>query len=155
LDRARHEKTSVGVDVEVDAHEQRTVFTGFTGPGLRGVYTPGRVAIQDEDGAVLQERRAPRETFPARSRVTHHDIARTMASTLGFPVHYEPISVEEFASAMHKRGLSEHLVQHLSNVAVDYPNGVFAGTNDNVETLGHRVPLSAEQFVVNFVPTQE
>ncbi|MFF3564693.1 NmrA family NAD(P)-binding protein [Streptomyces sp. NPDC002574] len=78
----------------------------------------------------------------------HHDIARTMSRTLGIPVRYEPISVEEFASAMTERGMHPHTVQHLSNVAVDYRNGVFAGTNDNVERIGHRVPLSVEQFTV-------
>ena len=77
----------------------------------------------------------------------HCDIAKAMSSVLGYPVHYEPISVDEFASAMLERGLDEHLVQHLSNVAVDYQNGVFAGTNDVVATLGGRPPLSVEQFV--------
>ncbi|WP_433298134.1 NmrA family NAD(P)-binding protein [Pseudonocardia sp. CA-142604] len=93
----------------------------------------------------------------------HHDIAKTMSGVLGYPVHYEPISVEEFARAMLERGLDEHLVQHLSNVAVDYQNGVFAGTNDVVEKIGGCPPLSVEQFVAenrsffetsgpNFVP---
>ncbi|AUA16578.1 MULTISPECIES: NmrA family NAD(P)-binding protein [Streptomyces] len=79
--------------------------------------------------------------------LNHHDIADVMATTLGIPVHYEPISVEEFASAMAERGLPAHLIQHLSNVAVDYRNGVFAGTNDNVKKIGHRAPMSVEQFV--------
>ncbi|WP_371778240.1 NmrA family NAD(P)-binding protein [Streptosporangium subroseum] len=79
--------------------------------------------------------------------LNHHDIARAMSGALGIPVRYEPISVEEFASAMAERGLPTHLIQHLSNVAVDYRNGVFAGTNDNVEKIGHRAPLSVEQFV--------
>jgi len=93
----------------------------------------------------------------------HHDIARAMSGTLGIPVHYEPISVEEFTSAMRQRGLPEHPVQHLGHVAVDYRNGVFAGTNDIVEMIGHRTPMSVEQFVAenrtafdtsgpNFVP---
>ncbi|WP_329066750.1 NmrA family NAD(P)-binding protein [Amycolatopsis sp. NBC_01480] len=95
----------------------------------------------------------------------HHEIAAAMAATLGFPVHYEPISVDEFAAAMTARGLSPHLVQHLSHVAVDYRNGVFAGTNDNVERVGHRVPQSVGEFVTahkdrfdlsgpNFVPAE-
>jgi uncharacterized protein YbjT (DUF2867 family) len=79
--------------------------------------------------------------------LNHHDIARAMSGTLGIPVRYEPISVEEFASAMAEHGLTAHLIQHLSNVAVDYQNGVFAGTNDNVEKIGYRTPLSVEQFV--------
>ncbi|WP_062993041.1 hypothetical protein [Nocardia anaemiae] len=77
----------------------------------------------------------------------HHEIAHTMSVTLGIPVHYEPISVERFASAMTERGLSPHLVQHLSNVAVDYQNGVFAGTNDLIEKLGGHAPLSVPQYV--------
>ncbi|MFJ9033815.1 NmrA family NAD(P)-binding protein [Streptomyces sp. NPDC102274] len=80
--------------------------------------------------------------------LNHYDIARVMSTTLGIPVHYEPISVEEFASAMTERGLPPHLVQHLSNVAVDYQNGVFAGTNDVIEQIGHHSPLSVEQFVI-------
>ena len=78
----------------------------------------------------------------------HHDIAGTMAGTLGIPVRYEPISVEEFTSAMTARGLPAHLVQHLGHVAIDYRNGVFAGTNDVVERIGGLVPRSVEQFVL-------
>lgn len=85
--------------------------------------------------------------------LNHRDIARAMSGTLGIPVHYEPISVEEFASAMAERGLPAHLIQHLSNVAVDYQNGVFAGTNDNVEKIGRRTPLSVEQFVIENRPS--
>jgi NAD(P)H dehydrogenase (quinone) len=79
----------------------------------------------------------------------HHQIAATMAATLGIPVHYEPISVEEFTAAMTRRGLPEHLVQHLANVALDYQNGVFAGTNDVTERLGGQRPMSVEQFVLD------
>ncbi|HEX3786632.1 MAG TPA: hypothetical protein VHW44_02120 [Pseudonocardiaceae bacterium] len=75
-----------------------------------------------------------------------------VAQRARMPVHYQPISVEEFASAMTGRGLPAHTVQHLSNVAVDYQHGVFAGTNDNVEKIGGRAPLSVEQFVTENKP---
>ncbi|GAA4557081.1 NmrA family NAD(P)-binding protein [Planotetraspora kaengkrachanensis] len=87
--------------------------------------------------------------------LNHHGIAGAMSGTLGIPVHYEPISVEEFASAMAERGLTAHRIQHLSNVAVDYQNGVFAGTNDNIEKIGQRAPLSVEQFVLDNKPDFE
>lgn len=54
------------LDVAVDVHTQRTVFTGFTGPHRRGIHTPDRVAIEEADGTPVQERRAPRDAFPAR-----------------------------------------------------------------------------------------
>lgn len=79
--------------------------------------------------------------------MNHHDIAKAMAAELGHPVHYEPISVEEFAASGLQRGTDAHLVQHLSNVAIDYRNGVFSGTNDVVERVGGRPPLSVEEFV--------
>jgi uncharacterized protein YbjT (DUF2867 family) len=79
--------------------------------------------------------------------LNHHDIAGVMAAELGHPVHYEPISVEEFSRSGLNRGADAHLVQHLANVAIDYRNGVFAGTNDIVEKVGGQPPLSVEQFV--------
>ncbi|MBO0876979.1 MAG: hypothetical protein J2P19_26690, partial [Pseudonocardia sp.] len=85
----------------------------------------------------------------------HYEIAKTMSSVLGYPVHYQPISVDEFAAAMRKRGHDAHLVQHLSNVAVDYRNGVFTGTNDVVEKLGGQPPLSVEQYVRENLSTFE
>jgi NAD(P)H dehydrogenase (quinone) len=96
---------------------------------------------EPHDGAVY--------TLHGPVELDHHEIARAMSDALGLPVRYEPISVEEFAAAMTARGLPAHLVQHLSNVAVDYRNGVFAGVNDNVEKLGGRPPLSVAQYVTD------
>jgi len=89
-----------------------------------------------------------RAVYPLHGPVelNHREIAGKMAATLGFPVHYEPISVDEFAAAMVERGMPAHRVQHLGNVAVDYQNGVFAGVNDVVEKIGGRAPLSVEQY---------
>ena len=38
-------------------------------------------------------------------------------------------------------------VQHLKEVAIDHQNGIFAGTNDLVEKLGGRPPVSLEAFI--------
>ena len=39
-------------------------------------------------------------------------------------------------------------VQHLKEVAIDHQNGFFGGTNDLVEKLGGRPPMTLEAFVV-------
>lgn len=62
-----------GIDVEVELRQQRTVFTGITGPRTRGVYTPDRVSIEDPDGTVLRERDRPRESFPPHDGHTRWD----------------------------------------------------------------------------------
>jgi hypothetical protein len=50
-------------DMTVDVQQQRLVYEGFTGRGLRGLFTPGRVAIERTDGEVVTERTSPRESF--------------------------------------------------------------------------------------------
>src|SRR6266704_3228963 len=50
-----------------------------------------------------------------------------VAGALGIPVTYDPISVEESAAGLASAGRSPHLIQHLSNVAIDYQNGIFSG----------------------------
>ena len=55
---------------------------------------------------------------------------------LNRPIRYEPIAVDAFAASLRQRGMPEYLIQHLSNVAVDYQHGIFAGTNDLIERIG-------------------
>ena len=41
----------------------------------------------------------------------------------------------------------DFLFQHLREVAIDHQNGVFEGTNDLVEKLGGRPPMTLEAFI--------
>ena len=52
----------------------------------------------------------------------------------------------EFESTSEPRGDS-FLIQHLREVAIDHQNGIFAGTNDLVEKIGGRPPMTLEEFV--------
>lgn len=79
----------------------------------------------------------------------HHQIAEAMTATLGRQITYVPIELDEFRTALEQRGMGEHIVQHLVNVAIDYRNGVFSGTNDVVETLTGRPPLTVQEFVAH------
>jgi hypothetical protein len=38
-------------------------------------------------------------------------------------------------------------MQHLREVAIDHQNGIFAGTNDLVETIGGRPATTLEAFI--------
>lgn len=78
----------------------------------------------------------------------HNEIAAAVSRALGRPVRYEPITIDAFAQRLRAAGAQEHLVQHLSNVAVDYRNGIFSGTSDIVETVGKIKPMAVEQFVL-------
>jgi hypothetical protein len=48
---------------------------------------------------------------------------------------------------MTARGATPFPVQHLSHVAQDYRDGVFAGTNNLVEVIGGSKPRTVEDYV--------
>lgn len=78
----------------------------------------------------------------------HHQIAEKMSIVLGSALEYRPVEIAEFRRRMEKIYKFEpFLVQHLCEVARDYQDGIFAGTNGNVEHLTAEPPLTVEQAV--------
>jgi NAD(P)H dehydrogenase (quinone) len=132
--------------------------TGITDDGrLRLPFGSGRhapIAARDQARviAAILERPAKHagQTYPLYGSVegTHFDHAETIGRVLGKEIVYEPIAIEAFADNL--RALAPHrthLIQHLSCVALDYQNGVFAGTNDVIEQITGTPPMSLEEFV--------
>ncbi|MFF4732776.1 NAD(P)H-binding protein [Streptomyces mirabilis] len=77
----------------------------------------------------------------------HYGIAAEMSRALGREVTYVPIDLDDFTKILEGRGAPAHLVQHLRAVAIDYRNGVFAGTNGLVKEIGGVDPLDVYDFV--------
>ncbi len=120
-------------------------------PFGEGRHAPVAAADQARVIAAVLDDPAPHagRTYPLFGPVemNHREIAAEVARVLGRPVRYEPVPVEAFAGFLRARGMSAHLVQHLSNVALDYRRGVFAGTNDIVERVGGAPPRDVATFV--------
>jgi NAD(P)H dehydrogenase (quinone) len=74
-------------------------------------------------------------------------IAEAIGRTLGIPVRYEPIEIAEFSAGLTAKGFPAFLVQHLSNVVQDYRDGIFAGTNNYVQTIGGKRPMTVQEYV--------
>ena len=102
--------------------------------------------------------------------LTHEEIAQIVGRVLGRRIVYHSMPIEPWAELVAKASAgrpprndagslyaepdritgkpgSEFLIQHLREVAIDHTNGVFAGTNDLVATIGGRAPLTVEEFV--------
>ena len=80
--------------------------------------------------------------------MNHDQIAAAMSDVLGAKIEYAPLSIEEFRHEMqHTYKFNPFLVQHLVEVAQDYQNGVFAGTNDVVEQVTGEPALSVADFI--------
>ena len=102
--------------------------------------------------------------------LTHEEIAQIVGRVLGRRIEYHSMPIEPWAELVTKASAgssprndagslyaeadritgkpgSDFLIQHLREVAIDHTNGVFAGTNDLVATIGGRAPLTVEEFV--------
>jgi NAD(P)H dehydrogenase (quinone) len=100
--------------------------------------------------AVLQNP-APhnRQIYPlvGAEELDHYAIADQIADTLGIPVRYELIDIPAYAAAMTAQGRTDFFVQHISSVAQDYQDGIFAGENNLVEVISGHKPMTVADFV--------
>jgi NAD(P)H dehydrogenase (quinone) len=83
---------------------------------------------------------------------TYEETARVLGRVLGKDVQYKQVDFEEFSRTLQTSGKNagrenSFLFQHLREVAIDHQNGIFAGTNDLVEKLGGRPPMTLEAFI--------
>jgi NAD(P)H dehydrogenase (quinone) len=103
---------------------------------------------------------------------SYAEIAQVLSRVLGRNIEYQQVSFEDFRklrtgeapkpttqraaadgdreSAAKLAAGNDFLFQHLREVVIDHQNGVFAGTNDNVEKLGGRPPMTLEEFITQY-----
>jgi NAD(P)H dehydrogenase (quinone) len=80
--------------------------------------------------------------------MNHTEIAAAMSEVLGAKITYAPTSIEEFKQKMEQLyKFPPFLAQHLVEVAQNYRDGLFAGTNDNVEKITGTPALSVPAFI--------
>lgn len=80
--------------------------------------------------------------------MNHDEIAQAMSEVLGARIEYAPTSIDEFRTKMESvYHFPPFLTQHLVEVAQNYQNGVFSGTNDIVEKITGEPPLTVQAFV--------
>ncbi|WP_020175897.1 NmrA family NAD(P)-binding protein [Methyloferula stellata] len=81
----------------------------------------------------------------------HTEIAAAMSKVLGAQIVYAPTSIEEFKQKMVQLyKFPPFLVQHLVEVAQNYREGIFAGTNDAVQRITGTPALSVPAFIEKY-----
>jgi uncharacterized protein YbjT (DUF2867 family) len=87
-------------------------------------------------------------TLHGPTEMNHTEIAAVMSEVLGAKIEYAPTSINEFKLKMEKLyNFPPFLVQHLVEVAQDYREGIFAGTNDTVEKITGTPALSVSALI--------
>jgi uncharacterized protein YbjT (DUF2867 family) len=111
------------------------------------------IAGRDQAGviAAILQNPAPhdRQIYPlvGAQELDHYGIAEQMSDRLGLPVRYEPLDIPRYAAAMTAAGRSDFFVQHISSVAQDYQDGIFAGENNLVEVISGHKPMTVADYV--------
>lgn len=88
------------------------------------------------------------QTYPLYGPVelTPPEIASIASERLGKPIRYEQITAEQWVKEVTGRDIP-FLAQHLTGVTYDHQNGMMAGTNDVVEKITGRRPMTLAEFV--------
>jgi NAD(P)H dehydrogenase (quinone) len=80
--------------------------------------------------------------------MNHSEIAAVMSEVLGARIDYAPTTIAAFRTKMETLyKFPPFLTQHLVEVAQNYQDGIFSGTNDAVERITGTPPLSVAQFI--------
>ncbi len=74
-------------------------------------------------------------------------VAQAVGDTLGREVIYRPVDIADFIHQERAVGLPEQTLQHLAAVALDFQEGLFAGTDDVIETITGTPPMTVRSFV--------
>jgi NAD(P)H dehydrogenase (quinone) len=124
---------------------------------LRLPFGDGRhapIAAEDQGRVIATILRDPAphagQIYPLYGPVemNHYEIAHEMSVALGRTVTYQPIELGMFRKRLESDSkFSDAFSQHLLSVAVDYQDGIFAGTNSVVEDITGVAPLTVEAFI--------
>ena len=94
------------------------------------------------------------KTYPLFGPVeyTYRETAEVLSRVLAKRVEYKQVEFDVFKQTLQAGAKASavgntFLFQHLQEVAIDHQNGIFEGTNDLVEKLGGRPPMTLEAFI--------
>ena len=113
------------------------------------------IAAEDQARVIASILIAPEthagKTYPlfGAKEMTFPEMAEEVGQLLGKPVRYQQTDVPALKKLAQENGkeFGDFFWQHLTEIALDHQNGVFAGTNDFVEKIGGQPPLTLSQFV--------
>jgi NAD(P)H dehydrogenase (quinone) len=76
----------------------------------------------------------------------HEQMAAELSDALGRKIVYENPPVEDFVASATEIGIPPYLVQHLRGTMLDYQAGRLSGTDDNIEKLTGKRPVTVGEF---------
>ncbi|BAV04898.1 Uncharacterized conserved protein YbjT, contains NAD(P)-binding and DUF2867 domains [Filimonas lacunae] len=120
-------------------------------PFGEGRYAP--IAAEDQGRVIvsllLDSAKHASKIYPLFGPVEYkvQELADILSEELGRPIVYDAISIETYQQQAAALGYHPHFIQHISNVAQDCRDGLFAGTNTAVQDITGREPMGIREFI--------
>ena len=113
------------------------------------------IAAEDQARVIANILLEPRthlgQTYPlfGAEEMTFREMSSKVEQLLGRPLRYERVDIPTLKALAKEHGkeFGDFFWQHLAEITIDHQDGVFAGTNDNVERIGGRPPMTITEFV--------
>jgi uncharacterized protein YbjT (DUF2867 family) len=134
-------------------------WTGFMKAGILPLpFGTGRhapIAAEDQARVIANILMAPEahagKIYPlyGAKEMTFAEMTEETSRILGIPIRYQQTGVPTLRQLVKEQrpDLGDFFWQHIEEIAHDHQEGVFAGTNDLVEKIGGRSPLTLREFV--------
>jgi NAD(P)H dehydrogenase (quinone) len=119
-------------------------------PVGKGRHSP--IAAEDQGRAIAAILKEPEkyagQTIPLSGPVemNHEQMAAELSEALGRKIVFENVSVQDYCKSIAAMGVPPYIVQHLGGAMEEYQHGAMSGSDNNVEKLTGRKPMSVGDF---------
>jgi len=90
------------------------------------------------------------KTYPlyGLEELTQHQVAEMVSAVIGRKITYNPVAIADFEPVLRTAmRAGDYFTQHILAVAQDCRDGLFSGTNTNVEDITGMKPMSMMSFI--------
>ena len=119
-------------------------------PVGRGRHSP--IAAEDQGRAIAAILKAPEGLFGQTINLSgpvemdHEQMAAELTVALGRKIVFEDLPIDDYCKSIEAMGVPPYIVQHLRGAMKDYQNGVMSGSDNNIERLTGRRPMTVAEF---------
>jgi len=81
--------------------------------------------------------------------MTQHKVAEVVSEVVGRQIVYRPVEIADFEPILRNAmRANDYFTQHILSVAQDCRDGIFSGTNTNIEDITGQKAMSMKEFII-------
>jgi uncharacterized protein YbjT (DUF2867 family) len=119
-------------------------------PVGKGRHSP--IAAEDQGRAIAAILKSPEALFGQTINLSgpvemdHEQMAAELTAALGRKIVFEDMSIDDYCTSIEAMGVPPYVIQHFRGAMKDYQNGVMSGSDNNIERLTGKRPMTVGEF---------